>query len=57
MEETPDLLRHIEKLNNDIILPNNTVLVTADVIGLFTNIPQEDGAKAAEEALEERDNK
>ena len=57
MEDTPDLLGHIEQLNIDIILPNNAVLVTTDVIGLFTDIPQEDGAKAAEEALEEIDNK
>ena len=31
--------------------------MTADVVGLFTNIPQEDGTEATREALDERVNK
>ena len=54
IEDTPDLLRQIEDLNNGEILPPNSILFTCDVIGLFTNIPQEDGIEAATEALEER---
>ena len=57
IEDTPDLLRQIEDLNEREILPANSVLLTCDVIGLFTNIPQNDGIKAAEEALEERESK
>ena len=34
-------------------LYDHPLLVTADVIGLYTNIPQEEGVKAIAEALEE----
>ena len=33
------------------------MLVTVDIIGLFTNIPQDEAAQTAEEALDERENK
>ena len=54
IEDTPDLLRQIEDLNKGEILLPNSILFTCDVIGLFTNITQEDGIEAATEALEER---
>ena len=54
IEDTPDLLRQIEDLNKGEILLPNSNLFTCDVIGLFTNITQEDGIEAATEALEER---
>ena len=57
LEDTPDLSRRIEDINNHNILQNNAILMKSDVIGLFPNIPQNDGAKATEEALEERENK
>ena len=40
-------------INQGEKLPNNAILFTADVIGLFTNIPQQDGTNATREALEE----
>ena len=35
-------------------LPNNAVLVTTDVVGLYTNVPQAERIKATAEALNER---
>ena len=57
LQDTPDFLRTIEKVNDENVLPNNTILVTVDVTGLFTNIPQDEGLDSVFEALEERDNK
>ena len=55
LEDTPDFLRKVEELNKKVILPENALLVTIDIIGLFTNIPQEEGISTTEEALNERD--
>ena len=45
LEDTPDFLRHIEDINTKG-LPPNSLLVTIDVIGLFTNIPNKEGVDA-----------
>ena len=53
LEDTPDFLRKVEELNKKVILPENALLVTIDIIGLVTNIPQEEGIITTEEALNE----
>ena len=54
LQDTPDFLRKVEELNRKGFLPNNALLVAIDVIGLFTNIPQEEGIQTTEDALNER---
>ena len=55
LQDTPDFLRQIELINEGQELPENAHLVTVDVSGLFTNIPQDERAQAVEESLNERD--
>ena len=50
LEDTPDFLRYLQKINNEGKLPQNTLAVTWDVIGLFTNIPHSEGLDAVKEA-------
>ena len=38
-----------------IFVPENAILVTADVVGLYPNIPHQAGSKALKKALERRD--
>lgn len=54
LQDTPDFLRKIEEINKRGPLPENAVLVTLDVKGLYTNISHEEGIKCTEEALNER---
>ena len=54
LQDTPHILRIIEKVNQGPKLPLNAILVTTDAIGLYLNIPQEDGSSCLEEALNER---
>ena len=54
LQETPDFLRIIEKINQGPNLPENAMLVTMDAIGAYTNIPQDDGTSCLKEALDER---
>ena len=56
LQDTPDFLRAIESLNENGPLPDNAIIVTIDVSGLYTNIPQEEGIEAVREALYERSN-
>ena len=44
------------KIKN-IKIPNNALLVTADVVGLYPSIPHESGLNALREALEQRSRK
>ena len=44
-----DFLRKIKQIGN---LPENSILITADVVGLYPSIPHELGLKALGEALE-----
>ena len=39
------------------LIPENAILVTADVVGLYPNIPHEVGLRALREALDKRDEK
>ena len=55
IKDTPDFIRKVEELNK-IGLAKNSIIVTMDVSGLFTNIPKEDGLESARESLDEREN-
>ena len=57
LQDSPDFLREIEKLNEMEIIEDGDILVSIDVSGLYTNIPQWEGLDAAKEALEERNDK
>ena len=39
LQDTPHLLRMLEKINQCTTLPSNAMLVTTDAIGLYLNIP------------------
>ena len=54
LQDTPDFLREIEKINAGPKLPDNSLLVSMDVIGLYDNIPNYEGIESLGEALEER---
>ena len=43
IKDTSDFLRKLNHLGN---LPENTILVTTDVAGLYPSIPHEDGLEA-----------
>ena len=48
--------RHfLEKIKTIGSVPENAILVTADVVGLYLNIPHQVGLKALKEVLERRD--
>ena len=53
IEDTPDLLRALEELKTEPI-PDSAIPVTIDVVGLYSNIPQEEARQRMEEALETR---
>ena len=54
LKDTSDFLRKIQSLPP---LPENSILCTMDVVGLYPNIPHEGGLKATENALNRRDDK
>ena len=54
LQDTPDFLREIENINAGPKLPENSLLVSMDVIGLYDNIPNDEGIESLGEALEER---
>ena len=56
IKDTPDFLRQLQDLNLAGELPLHALLVVIDAIGLYTNIPQEEGVQCVEEALEEQSN-
>ena len=47
----------IKKIKNIGTIPKDSILVTADVVGLYPSIPHEAGLKALEKALNSRTNK
>ena len=57
IQDTPDFLRYLKKINQEGELPDNATLVTVDAVGLFTNIPNKDGIEATREVLAERKEK
>ena len=52
-----DTNHFLRKLNDLDELPEDFLFVTVDVVGLYPNIPHEDGLQALKEALEKRENK
>jgi hypothetical protein len=52
----PDFLRQLEELNKTP-LPENTFLVSKDVVGLYSNIPKEEGLVCYREELNKRADK
>ena len=56
IEDTPDILRYFEKLNEDGAIPVDSKPVTIDVKSMYTNIPIEEGLAAFKEELEQREN-
>ncbi|XP_071478870.1 uncharacterized protein [Diadema antillarum] len=57
LKDTTDFLNHINDLNlTQNPLPPESILVTADVTSLYTNIPHNEGIKACRNALNARMN-
>ena len=52
-----DSREFLEKLSGLGELPENAILVTFDVVGLYSNIPHEEGLEALNFYLEQRENK
>ena len=52
-----DSVDFIKKIKNISTIPKDSILVTANVVGLYPSIPQEAGLKALEQALNNRTNK
>ena len=50
-QDTPRALRDPEDENKKGPQPENAILVTADVVGLYTNIPQDQGMQVFRDAL------
>ena len=57
LQDTPDFLRCIQKINEGPRLHPKTMAVTWDVIGLYTNIKHNEGLSALKETLDKRTNK
>ena len=53
IKDTPDFLRKLEELKSTV-LPPNSVPITLDVVGLYQNIPHQDGLDSLKRALETR---
>ena len=53
LQDTPHFLRIIDEINTGQELPENALLVTMDVTGAYTNIPQEDGIQCLRETLDD----
>ena len=51
IKDTGDFLQKIKKIN---AIPENAILVTADVVGLYPSIPHQAGLEALREALNKR---
>ena len=54
IKDTNDFLCKLQGIKN---LPDNAILCTADVVGLYPNIPHDEGLAAVHKALERREDK
>ena len=54
LKDSDDFIKKIKNIN---IIPKDSILITADVVGLYPRIPYEAGLKAVEKALNNRTNK
>ena len=50
-----DSQHFLEKIKTIVSVPENAILFTADVVGLYPNIPHQTGLKALKPTLEKRD--
>ena len=57
IEDTPDVLRTFNKLNDDANLPPGAKPISLDLKSMYTNIPIDEGLDAFREALEKRNDK
>lgn len=57
VEDTPDLLRQIQDMNDKGPQPTNTIPVTLDVASLYTNIPIQEGINIFKSFLDSRTDK
>ena len=57
VQDDIDFLRHIDDMNNDNLITEDTLLCTMDVSALYTNIPHTDGTEACREYLDTRHDK
>ena len=53
IQDTPHLLRTLQEKNESSTIPEDAILVTIDVVGLYPNIPREEGMKYFEETLQD----
>jgi hypothetical protein len=56
LQDTPDLLRKLERWK-DVTIPEDVFPVSIDVVGLYTNIPHNEGTETFRNALEKREDK
>ena len=54
IKDSNDFIKKAKSLKN---IPQDALLVTADVVGLYPSIPHEAGLKALKEALDKRENR
>ena len=57
LEDTRHLLQLIQEENSKGPQPPGTIPVTLDIVGMYTNVPVEDGLKAFAKRMEEREDK
>ena len=50
-----DSQHFLKKIKTIVSVPENAILFTADVVGLYPNIPHQTGLKALKPTLEKRD--
>ena len=56
LQDTLDFLRFVESINSGPALQSNHSMVTWDVVGLYNNIPHDEGLQSLEESLANRKN-
>ena len=54
IKDTVDFLKNVQNMGK---IPQDSILVTADVVGLYPNIPHNAGLKALKDTLDCRQNK
>ena len=54
IKDSNDFIKKVKNLKD---IPQDALLVTADVVGLYPSIPHEAGLKALKEALDKRENR
>ena len=54
IEDTPDLLRYFEQLNENKSLPANCKPIALDLKSMYSNIPTEEGIEAFRQELDKR---